>query len=120
MPDSSNRRRLLLQLLRQNDHNLTEDQLQKVADQTEGYSGSDLTNLARDAAMGPVRDLDVGGGGGGADGGVVRGLFGRKMSHVRPIDYRDFEKSLKKVRKSVASESLKLFDKWNEQFGDTE
>jgi len=110
MPDPSTRARLLSQLLRQNRHNLTEAQLTRVAHQTDGYSGSDLTNLAKDAAMGPVRDLHVGeGGGGGGRGG-----------NVRPIDFRDFEQALKKVKKSVAAESVKVYEDWNAEFGDTE
>ena len=116
MPDVLTRRQLLSQLLRQNEHSLTEEHLKRVASLTEGYSGSDLTNLARDAAMGPVRDIDAGVLSGGRGGG----LFGRRTSTVRPISFQDFEKSLKKVRQSVTLDSLSFYERWNEEYGDTE
>lgn len=34
------------------------DQLRKLAEMTDGYSGSDLTALAKDAALGPIRGND--------------------------------------------------------------
>ena len=110
MPDLATRRHLLSRLLRQNRHCLSDDQIGRVAAETEGYSGSDLTNLAKDAAMGPVRDLDV-----EKCADTRAGSAG-----VRSINFQDFAMSLKKVRKSVAAESLKVFDEWNAEFGDTE
>ena len=112
MPDWATRRHLLTRLLRQNPHCLSDEQIGRVATEAEGYSGSDLTNLAKDAAMGPVRDLDVEK---CADSRRRPGSAG-----VRSINFQDFAKSLKKVRKSVAAESLKIFDEWNAEFGDTE
>ena len=49
------RKGLLKRLLDNNNCQLSAEQLDKVAMLTEGYSGSDLTNLAKDAALGPIR-----------------------------------------------------------------
>ena len=34
---------------------MSDNELNRIAELTEGYSGSDLTNLAKDAALGPIR-----------------------------------------------------------------
>ncbi len=34
---------------------MSEKELDQIAALTDGYSGSDLTNLAKDAALGPIR-----------------------------------------------------------------
>ncbi len=42
-----------------NDHNITEQQFHYFAERTEGYSGSDIANLVKDAVYQPVRKLQV-------------------------------------------------------------
>lgn len=49
------RKVLLKRLLDNNSCQLSANELDKIALLTEGYSGSDLTNLAKDAALGPIR-----------------------------------------------------------------
>lgn len=49
------RKMLLQRLLRSNNCRMSDNELNKIAELTEGYSGSDLTNLAKDAALGPIR-----------------------------------------------------------------
>jgi spastin len=38
---------------------LSQEELDKLASDTEGYSGSDLTGLAKDAALGPIRGMYI-------------------------------------------------------------
>lgn len=45
--------------LKDNAHNITEQQLQIFAERTEGYSGSDLSNLIKDAVFQPLRKLQA-------------------------------------------------------------
>ena len=55
MPDKSGRRALVNHLLTQHgEHRISAKDVDKVVGITEGYSCSDLTNLARDAALAPV------------------------------------------------------------------
>ena len=55
MPDKAGRRALVNHLLTQHgEHRLSAKDKDKVVGLTEGYSCSDLTNLARDAALAPV------------------------------------------------------------------
>lgn len=55
LPDYQTRIQLLKQLLTKHNNPLSEEELEKVATLTAGYSGSDLTGLAKDAALGPIR-----------------------------------------------------------------
>jgi fidgetin-like protein 1 len=69
-----------------------------------GFSGSDITALTKDAAMGPLRSLG-------------EALLTTKREEVRPIGFEDFIASLRKVRPSVSKEGLHAFEKWNDEFG---
>ena len=52
-----NRQELLSNLLKKSKNSITCEQLKEIARLTEGYSGSDLTQLAKDAAMTPLREM---------------------------------------------------------------
>ncbi len=51
------RRQLLNRLLAKHHNPLTDEELYRLAELTSGYSGSDLTALAKDAALGPIRGM---------------------------------------------------------------
>lgn len=55
LPDLRTRIMLLKRLLAKHNDPLTLEELNEMAVLTEGYSGSDLTSLAKDAALGPIR-----------------------------------------------------------------
>lgn len=74
--------------------------------ETHSYSGSDLTALAKDAAMGPVRELRV------------DELKQLSVSRIRPISRQDFVQALRKIRPSVTSSTLDKYVQWNRTFGD--
>lgn len=57
LPDGRTRIQLLRRLLEKHGNPLTDIQLERLAHLTEGYSGSDLTALAKDAALGPIRGI---------------------------------------------------------------
>lgn len=40
-----------------------------------------------------------------------------KLKAVRPVEYKDFENSLARIRPSVSKESLIFFESWNKDFG---
>lgn len=58
LPDDAARISVIKRLLRDHHHSLSDADFEDVAVATEGYSGSDLTALAKDAAMGPIREID--------------------------------------------------------------
>ena len=70
-----------------------------------GFSGSDITALAKDAAMGPVRSLG-------------EAILFTPIEEIRPINFDDFEASLINIRPSVSKEGLQEFEDWAKQYGE--
>ena len=58
LPEGEARRKIISNLLAKERNSLTETEVDEVVDQTEGYSGADMANLCKEAAMGPIRSLD--------------------------------------------------------------
>jgi hypothetical protein len=84
---------------------LNDQDIQVLVALTENYSGSDITALAKDAAMGPLRSL------------------GEKLLHMAPEDIRgigfeDFESSLVNIRPSVGRKGLEEYETWAREFGE--
>ncbi|XP_053292674.1 spastin isoform X4 [Pleuronectes platessa] len=107
LPDEQTRLTLLKNLLGKHGNPLSKNELSFLSKQTAGYSGSDLTSLAKDAALGPIREL-------GPD--QVRCMAANEM---RNIKIKDFEDSLKRIKPSVSPTSLNMYIEWNKDFGDT-
>lgn len=107
LPDVETRLKLLKNLLEKQGNPLSKNELSALAKATAGYSGSDLTSLAKDAALGPIREL-------GPD--QVRRMA---ASEMRNIKMKDFEDSLKRIKPSVSPGTLNMYTKWNKDFGDT-
>ncbi|XP_024880902.1 spastin isoform X2 [Temnothorax curvispinosus] len=106
LPDVQTRIVLLRRLLAKHNDPLTPEELNEMALVTEGYSGSDLTGLAKDAALGPIRELNP---------DQVKEL---DLNSVRNITMQDFRDSLKRIRRSVSPASLAAYEKWNFEYGD--
>lgn len=107
LPNLQTRLLLLTNLLAKHRNPLNQKDLEQLAKQAEGYSGSDLTALAKDAALGPIRELKP---------EEVRSLA---ASEVRKIRLSDFEDSLRKIKRSVGPQTLEGYRRWNEDYGDT-
>lgn len=107
LPNDETRFLLLKNLLSKQGNPLTQKELAQLARQTEGYSGSDITALAKDAALGPIRELKP------------EQVKNMSASEMRNIKYSDFLSSLKKIKCSVSSNTLESYIRWNTEFGDT-
>jgi len=44
-------------LIRSENHNLSEDNLEKIASLSDGYSGADMKSLCQEASLGPIRSI---------------------------------------------------------------
>jgi len=106
MPEFDSRVALLEKLLSKQDHSLSHREILQIARETDGYSSSDLTALAKDAALGPIRELEP---------NLVKSV---DVNKVRKITIRDFLDSLRRIRCSVPAELLQKLTRWNHQFGD--
>ena len=128
---------MLTALLSKHSNPLSDKQLTELAKLTKDYSSSDLTALAKDAALGPIRGNSI--------------ILFLVISHIiilltnpidqyliffykielgadkiklvekgkiRAITMHDFVASLKRIRHSVSSLSLTQLEKWNREYGD--
>ncbi|CVL13294.1 hypothetical protein LB506_004548 [Fusarium annulatum] len=105
LPEPTTRETQLRTLLGQQKHDLSNDDILKLVDWTDGFSGSDITALAKDAAMGPLRSLG-------------EALLHMTMDEIRPIQLSDFEASLTTIRPSVSKAGLKEYEEWATEFGE--
>ncbi|KAK5144999.1 hypothetical protein LTR04_001418 [Oleoguttula sp. CCFEE 6159] len=105
LPEDHVREKQLRTLLSHQKHGLTEKDLERLVVLTDGFSGSDITALAKDAAMGPLRSLG-------------EKLLHMTMEEIRPILFEDFQASLVNIRPSVSKQGLKEFEDWAKEFGE--
>lgn len=106
LPDKTTRLSMLNKLLCNQAHSLRSYQLDDLARLTEGYSGSDLTALAKDASLGPIREQSV------------ERLKTISASSIRPVSFEDFRNAIQKIRPSVPKSGLSELEKWNRDYGD--
>lgn len=57
LPDKCTRMLLIQKLMEKQKSQLNSRDLESLASLTDGYSGSDLTSLAKDAALAPIRGM---------------------------------------------------------------
>ncbi|KAN0006635.1 hypothetical protein ACTFIU_003351 [Dictyostelium citrinum] len=104
LPELETRLQIIQHLLAGQRHSLTKQQINSLAEVTQGYSGFDLAALCKDAAYEPIRRLGIG----------IKDL---ELNEISLISFKDFANSLKQIRPSVTPQSLKSFEKWNQKFG---
>jgi len=107
LPEGEARRRIIQNLLAKERHRLTEKEMEEVVEKTEGYSGADMANLCKEAAMGPIRSVDF------------EALETIDAGQVRPIEAVDFVPALRQVKASVSKDDLDTYLKWNQLYGAT-
>ena len=87
--------------------------LPEVASWLDGYSGADVTNVCRDAAMITMRRRIA-----GLKTSEIRSL-GREELDV-PVTMEYFKEAVKKCNKNVSSEDLEKYKVWMEAFNPLE
>jgi SpoVK/Ycf46/Vps4 family AAA+-type ATPase len=110
LPDAENRLKILKIFL--TPENLeTGFEFDKLAKETEGYSGSDLKNLCIAAAYRPVQELLQ---------EENKDSVTNASPDLRPLSLDDFIQSKAKVSPSVAYDATTMNElrKWNEQYGE--
>ncbi|KAL6776919.1 SPAST1 [Auxenochlorella protothecoides x Auxenochlorella symbiontica] len=75
-----------------------------VAGLTEGYSGSDLAALCKEAAMAPIRELG-------------RRVATVPANRIRGLTVADFREALQVIRPSLTPESMAQFEEWTARYG---
>lgn len=81
-----------------------------IADTLKGYTGSDIANVCRDAAMMSMR----------------RKINGKSPTEIKmikreevdlPVTAQDFDDAMKRTRKSVSINDVQKFESWMNEFG---
>lgn len=104
LPEKEAREQMIEILLSGMCHSLNGEQISELAVRTDGYSGSDIDNLCREAALGPIRCIGS-------------NIMSIEKEAVDPITLQHFDYALTQVRASVGSQDMDGYRKWNAQFG---
>lgn len=104
LPNHETRLYHLKKLMSSQKNALTEEDFEEITNLIDGYSGSDITALAKEAAMEPIRNL-------GDE------LMNVDFENIRPVNKQDFIDAMKTIRKSVSPQSLKQYEEWASHFG---
>ncbi|KXS18426.1 AAA-domain-containing protein [Gonapodya prolifera JEL478] len=103
LPDRDARKQLLNHLLGKANHRLTDEEISMICDRTEGYSGSDIHNLCRDAVMCPITS--------------VTDISLLDAAEIRAVMLQDFETAMGRVKPTVAPRDLEMYLKFEKEFG---
>ena len=87
-------------------HTLTEEEVDKVVEMTQGYSSADLITLIREVAMMPVREIPT-----------EKLLEIKDMNEIRAASFEDFKTALRIVSPSVSPHTIAEFDLWRREKG---
>lgn len=82
-----------------------------IVKMTDGFSGADMSNICREAAMMPLRRRLK-----------ASGIDVDKIDELRkeidvPVSMLDFKQALKNTQKSVSAANLQFYADWMKQFG---
>lgn len=80
---------------------------------TSGFSGADMSNLCREAAMMPLRRRL------NASGINVNEIDQLRKDVDVPVSQKDFEDALRNTSKSVSQKNLDFYAEWQKKFGST-
>lgn len=100
MPNRMERKEMLSLFLCTAKHTLSPEEFEYIANETEGFSGSDLYNLTKDAAYECVREIDK---------DTLKMI---DKHEIRPVDAHDFIHCLQKCQPSVKQSTVKALQKW--------
>ncbi|NXH52305.1 FIGL1 protein, partial [Rhabdornis inornatus] len=105
LPEASARKQIVTRLMAKEHCSLSEEEIKLIVQKSDGFSGADMTQLCREASLGPIRSLQS------VD------IVTITPDQVRPISFLDFESALRTVRPSVSPKDLDLYETWNQTFG---
>jgi len=105
LPDGDARIGCILRMLSEVDYKLSRTDQNRLRDQTSHYSFADLNALVKDAAMGPIRDIQ----------GNQSKIMSMDKSQLRKVCYNDFQTALSRLKPSVSAATIAEFREWERQ-----
>ncbi|KRZ32854.1 Fidgetin-like protein 1 [Trichinella pseudospiralis] len=103
LPDIEARAEIVRRLLGNHNNTLTQSDIEQVSSLTDGYSGADVTELCREAAMYPIREMEE--------------IENIQLEQVPPISLDHFKNALTAVKSTVSSNEISFYEHWNAQYG---
>ncbi len=76
-----------------------------LAEITDGYSGSDIAMVCREAIMTPIREMDM------------AGAIDDTSITARAVTQDDYLEAIEAINPSVSDDEIEKYDRWNEEFG---
>ncbi|CAI2354235.1 unnamed protein product [Caenorhabditis sp. 36 PRJEB53466] len=104
LPEPESRSLIVQNLLKGTRHEVNEQNLEKISQLTDGYSGADMRQLCTEAAMGPIRDL----------GDEIETI---DKDEIRAVNVADFAEACRVVRPTVDESQLDAYAAWDKKFG---
>ncbi|CCD68481.1 Fidgetin-like protein 1 [Caenorhabditis elegans] len=104
LPEPESRTQIVQNLLVGTRHDITNHNLERIRELTDGYSGADMRQLCTEAAMGPIRDI-------GDDIETI------DKDDIRAVTVMDFAEAARVVRPTVDDSQLDAYAAWDKKFG---
>ena len=131
LPDEYSRKEIIRHHLGKTPHEMSEEDLEAIAAETDGYSGSDLATLTKDAIMAPLRKCQEAVKFVKTPHGTYIPTYasdprGENMTMMEmdpslleapKICVEDFHQALIKTKPTVAKGDLVKYEDWTEEFG---
>ena len=108
LPNKVSRKQLIMRVLEKerknnNKYEINENDIDDIVNRTKGYSGSDLINVCKEAAMMPIRSIED--------------ITNCQLEHLRGVNKQDFDEALTTVKPSINEKSIEQYMEWNRNFG---
>ena len=108
LPNKISRKQLIMRVLEKerknnNKYDITDADIDDIISKTKGYSGSDLINVCKEAAMMPIRSIED--------------ISNCQLEHLRGVNKNDFDEALFNVKPSINEKSIEQYVEWNKNFG---
>ena len=116
LPSDKGRKRLFEIYLGSVNHKIEDFDWSHLIGRTQGYSGADIANVCRDAAMLPMRKklLQI-----RSQGLNPESILKIKSEVEVPVTMNDLKDALCNVSKSVSSDDMERYETWMKEFGST-
>lgn len=109
LPETEARKEILMHHLGGIDYDITDEEVDELSGETDGFSGADLKSLVHEASLTPMREMLKGIG--------PEKLLELKQNDIPRLTLNHFRTALKKTRPSVSQDDLKEYLAWDKKFG---
>ncbi|CDW76465.1 atpases of the aaa+ class [Stylonychia lemnae] len=107
LPDGPARKSMIeKKFLALSQHSLSEEDIEKIVELSQGYSSADLVSVIKEVAMMPIREIST-----------EKLMELKDLTEIRPVHLDDFTTALKIVSPSVSSHTIQEFDEWRREKG---